>query len=60
MPAVVKEDLCIGCQSCVNACPVQTISFTEDAKAQVEQDNCISCGACIATCPMSAIEMQEN
>lgn len=56
MPAVVNPDLCIGCEACVSACPVETIEMV-DGKAVVGPD-CIDCAACEATCPTEAITME--
>ncbi len=54
MAAVVNQDVCVGCESCVGACPVSAISVT-DGKASVNADACVDCGSCVSTCPVSAI-----
>ncbi len=56
MPAVIEVSKCTGCESCVGACPVETI--TMQAGKAVVGDACIDCGACVGACPCSAIEMK--
>ena len=52
--AVVDQSACVGCESCVGACPVGAISVT-DGKASVNADTCCECGSCVSTCPVGAI-----
>lgn len=52
--AVVDESVCVGCESCVGACPVGAISV-DGGKAKVDADACVECGTCVGTCPVSAI-----
>ncbi|NOY79513.1 MAG: 4Fe-4S dicluster domain-containing protein [Kiritimatiellaeota bacterium] len=56
MPAVVDKEKCTGCESCVEACPVETITMVDD-KAEVG-DECIDCGQCVDECPVEAITME--
>jgi len=50
----VKADDCVGCETCVPACPVEAISMADD-KAVIDQETCTSCGTCIGECPVEAI-----
>ena len=56
MAAVVNEDTCTGCESCVDCCPVEAISMNGDVAA-ISADDCIDCGACVGECPVEAISM---
>ena len=51
---VVNKEECTGCESCVEACPVEAISMAND-KAQINQDECTECLTCIDECPVEAI-----
>ena len=55
MAAVVDNEKCCGCESCVGACPVSAIAMA-DGKAVVSAD-CIECGACVGECPAEAISL---
>lgn len=68
-----KEDgthACIGCKSCVRACPcVDLIQIEtkkgEDKKLKVEKftidiGRCIACGNCVDACPAQALVMTDK
>ena len=46
---------CCGCGACINACPTQALSFSQDVfgfvRPQIDNVKCIECGKCIRTCP---------
>jgi len=61
----VHETRCIGCKSCVLACPFGVIDITmKDTKAQINK--CDLCGdqdagpACIKTCPTNALTLFDQ
>ncbi len=56
MAAVVNEDTCTGCESCIDSCPVEAISMDGEV-AVISADDCIDCGACVGECPVEAISM---
>ena len=51
-----KKGKCIGCQSCVNACPAGALQLTPDG-IQPTGAECILCGACADACPALAMEI---
>lgn len=49
---------CIGCSSCVRACPEGDVLGLVDAKASlINPTHCIGHGACAAACPVGAITL---
>ena len=60
---VIDDDLCIGCGSCVDACPEMPLHSPlglrkSDGKAVlVDAAHCIGHGACKIACPTNAIEL---
>jgi pyruvate formate lyase activating enzyme len=46
---------CIGCQSCVEACPQKNLVLTQDGIKDL--GNCVTCGKCADACPTLALEM---
>jgi Fe-S-cluster-containing hydrogenase component 2 len=53
MPWVDKEK-CIGCNVCIERCPVGAISMVE-GKASINMEECIHCGTCHSVCPNEAV-----
>ena len=56
MAAAVNKDVCVGCEACVGACPVEAISM-DDGKSHVDESKCVECGACVSACPVGAISL---
>ncbi|MGN0961790.1 MAG: 4Fe-4S binding protein [Christensenellales bacterium] len=52
---LVDSNTCVGCGTCVGACPVNAISFDANGKAVIDQEICIHCGTCEGVCPVNAI-----
>lgn len=48
---------CLGLGSCINVCPVNAISKTDNSLVVVNQDLCISCGKCVDICPTGVMRM---
>lgn len=57
--AKVNRDDCIGCGTCVEKCPMETIELV-DTVAQINEDKCIGCGVCAHHCPEEAIHLQRT
>ena len=56
--ANVDEELCIGCGTCVEKCPMETIDLV-DTIAVVNEDMCIGCGVCAHHCPEEAMHLKR-
>jgi Na+-translocating ferredoxin:NAD+ oxidoreductase RNF subunit RnfB len=57
MAAVVYEDQCVGCESCIEECPAEAICMKGD-KATVLKEKCVDCGTCVDICPSAAIHLE--
>jgi len=55
--ALVDEERCAGCLTCVRICPfgVATVEQT----AAMPQEECMACGLCAAQCPAAAIALKR-
>ncbi len=53
--AIVRADLCVGCSTCVDACPEDGALHLESKLAVVDLSRCVGHGDCAAACPVSAI-----
>ena len=58
--AVVNDDLCIGCGTCVKKCHTGAAWLNDDKKARRKEELCIGCGVCAHFCPQNAISMREG
>jgi len=55
---VIDPAACLGCGSCVEACPEQNVLGLIDNKAElIGPTHCIGHGACKTACPADAIEL---
>jgi heterodisulfide reductase subunit A len=58
--AVVDEDICCGCQTCVSVCPYTAISYDEEKNVSIVNDIlCKGCGTCGSACPTGAIRSRH-
>lgn len=57
--AVIREDECIGCTKCIQACPVDAILGAAKLMHTVIADECTGCDLCVEPCPVDCIDMVE-
>ena len=50
----INQELCTGCQTCVDECFAGAISMEEEI-AFIKEDECIRCGVCHDVCPEDAV-----
>jgi len=55
--AVIRENECIGCTKCIQACPVDAIIGAAKQMHTVISDECTGCDLCLEPCPMDCIDM---
>ena len=55
--AMIKDDSCIKCGLCADACPYGAISFEKGSVPKLDASKCIGCGACKNACRSEAIEV---
>jgi len=51
----VNEEMCTGCEVCIENCPAGSISMGDKGTANIDMDECIRCGTCHSVCPQEAI-----
>lgn len=61
--AYVDENLCTGCETCVERCQFEAITMkdadgTDETVASVDPEKCWGCGVCVIPCPTEALAMK--
>ena len=54
--ARVNEELCTGCETCVDRCQMEAIEVV-DGISTITLNRCIGCGLCVTTCPEEAVQL---
>jgi ferredoxin len=57
--ARVDEELCTGCETCVDRCQMVAVEVVDGISA-VLLNRCIGCGLCVTTCPTEAIQLVKK
>jgi len=55
--AIIREDECIGCTKCIQACPVDAILGAAKQMHTVIASECTGCDLCVEPCPVDCIDM---
>lgn len=64
---IVDENLCKGCEMCVNACPRKIIALDKKRinlkgyhpACLIDEEKCIGCSMCATMCPDVAITVER-
>ncbi|TKJ18564.1 MAG: hypothetical protein CEE43_17640 [Promethearchaeota archaeon Loki_b32] len=56
----IDKNMCIGCGTCMEKCPVDAIQGDDNNKAERTAEWCIGCGVCAHFCPENAISLLEG
>jgi NAD-dependent dihydropyrimidine dehydrogenase PreA subunit len=55
----VDKEKCIGCEECVNICPVDVYEMKDEKSFPVNAEECIGCESCVEVCEQEAITVTE-
>ena len=55
--ALIREEDCIGCTKCIQACPVDAIIGAQKKMHTVIASECTGCDLCIEPCPVDCIDL---
>lgn len=55
--AVIREEDCIGCTKCIQACPFDSIIGASKLMHTVITDVCTGCELCVPPCPVDCIDI---
>ncbi len=58
--AHADPELCIGCGTCEERCPMHAISIGDDGIAAISEEACIGCGVCTPTCEPEAMSLTQR
>ena len=54
----VNEEKCVGCEECVDVCPVEVFEMVDEKSQPVNADECLGCESCVEVC--EELFLQEN
>jgi len=57
--ALIDEDICSGCEVCIEACQFFALALEDDV-SKVKEDRCAGCGICVSECPEDAISLMKR
>jgi ferredoxin len=56
----VDHDICAGCGTCEDRCPMEAVTVGDDGVATVDEELCIGCGVCTPTCDTGAVALIQR
>ena len=60
-PEILYIELhCKKCGRCVEACPIEVITLSEEEGVKIDRELCTGCGQCVEACPNQALELVRN
>ncbi len=58
MPAIVNEEECVSCGTCVENCPEEAITMGDNDMPVIDKEKCTECSTCVENCPSEAISVE--
>jgi len=58
IPTVVEKK-CVGCEECVDNCPVDVFEMQNEKSVVVNAEECLGCETCVEVCEEDAISIEE-
>lgn len=58
--AASNLETCSGCGECVEACPINAISMSEDDEPQIDEKICVGCGVCALKCDTESMKLKKR
>ena len=61
MPPVINQELCTGCGTCADICPMNVFEHDSPRTAPriVYGEECWHCNACVLDCPKKAVTLRS-
>jgi electron transport complex protein RnfB len=53
----VDDELCMGCEDCVEYCQFDALTLNGDSIMEVNRVRCVGCGVCVPQCPEDALTL---
>jgi len=57
---IVEESKCVGCEECVDVCPVEVFEMQDEKSVVVAGEECLGCESCVEVCEEAAITVEET
>ena len=57
---IVDQDKCVGCEECVDVCPVEVFEMDGDKSVAAHAEECLGCESCVEVCESEAITVEES
>jgi Pyruvate/2-oxoacid:ferredoxin oxidoreductase delta subunit len=58
--ARVDAGSCTACENCIDYCPMEALSISDEGIAEVDLRRCIGCGVCVIQCNEDALYLQRK